>query len=326
MSKLSFILTILLSIPAFSSASKLSKLNIDSDKITISGISSGAFMAVQMGVAYSDTFSGVASIAGGIYSCAQGQAFIATEQCMKNPDSINVDLLVQHTKKLDKYRYIDSTENLKKQRIYIFSSVADSVVKSQAGEKLQEFYSHFTSLNQITLQKTPATEHGFPTLSRGAACDHKGLPWILNCGFDMAGTILKNLYGKLKDPASSVTSSLKQFSQTAFGGAFAGLESHGWIYIPTACQHGHKCKLHIALHGCQMSSSYIQDQFVSEAGYNEWAETNRIVVLYPQALKNNFSNPNGCWDWFGYTGLNYATQYGTQMSALRNMIERLQGK
>jgi hypothetical protein len=36
-------------------------------------------------------------------------------------------------------------------------------------------------------------------------------------------------------------------------------------------------------------------------------------------------NPNGCWDWWGYTGDTYATQAGPQMAAVKAMIEDLLG-
>src|SRR5262245_6211542 len=39
--------------------------------LTISGISSGGFMAAQMATIYSDQFSGVGTVAGGFYFCAQ---------------------------------------------------------------------------------------------------------------------------------------------------------------------------------------------------------------------------------------------------------------
>lgn len=41
--------------------------------------------------------------------------------------------------------------------------------------------------------------------------------------------------------------------------------------------------------------------FVENAGYNEWADANNIVVLYPQARTANlgFANPQGCWDFWG---------------------------
>ncbi|HEX7635306.1 MAG TPA: fibronectin type III domain-containing protein [Noviherbaspirillum sp.] len=49
--------------------------------------------------------------------------------------------------------------------------------------------------------------------------------------------------------------------------------------------------------------------FVDNAGYNRWADTNNIVVLYPQTTNGN-GNPNGCWDWWGYDDPNYAKKNG----------------
>ncbi len=44
--------------------------NIERDEISVSGLSSGAFFAVQFHVAYSSTIMGVAAVAGGIlYLC-----------------------------------------------------------------------------------------------------------------------------------------------------------------------------------------------------------------------------------------------------------------
>src|SRR5947209_17997558 len=63
---------------------------------SISGISSGAFMAVQFGTSWSAVIKGVGVIAGGPYYCAQGTAtdgllgnlrpdLTATGPCMKGP-------------------------------------------------------------------------------------------------------------------------------------------------------------------------------------------------------------------------------------------------
>jgi poly(3-hydroxybutyrate) depolymerase len=69
----------------------------------------------------------------------------------------------------------------------------------------------------------------------------------------------------------------------------------------------------------------IKDQFAREAGYNRWADTNRIIVLYPQAIARSWPtyNPNGCWDWWGYTGPQYHTKDGAQIRAVKAMLERL---
>jgi hypothetical protein len=34
-------------------------------------------------------------------------------------------------------------------------------------------------------------------------------------------------------------------------------------------------------------------------------------------------NPNGCWDWWGYSGENYATKQGPQMAAVKQLIDAL---
>jgi hypothetical protein len=39
--------------------------------------------------------------------------------------------------------------------------------------------------------------------------------------------------------------------------------------------------------------------YAVHAGYLEVAELNDIIVLFPQAIKQAISNPQGCWDWWG---------------------------
>jgi hypothetical protein len=46
---------------------------VDPERVAVSGISSGAYMAVQLHVAFSSLFKGVGVVAGGPYYCAQDQ-------------------------------------------------------------------------------------------------------------------------------------------------------------------------------------------------------------------------------------------------------------
>jgi len=49
-------------------------------------------------------------------------------------------------------------------------------------------------------------------------------------------------------------------------------------------------------------------------------------VLYPQAAASYspfLFNPRGCWDWWGYSGAEYATREGAQIRAVKAMLERL---
>ena len=92
--------------------------------------------------------------------------------------------------------------------------------------------------------------------------------------------------------------------------------------MPTQC--GTKtCRLHVAFHGCNQTVEQIQDDFFHDAGYNRWAATNDVVVLYPQTKLSPPFNPKGCWDFWGYSGLDYAVKQGTQMRAVKAMADRL---
>jgi poly(3-hydroxybutyrate) depolymerase len=56
------------------SAAALGAYNVDPNSVSVSGISAGGFMSVQLGVAYSDLFTtGFGVFAGGPYDCARDQ-------------------------------------------------------------------------------------------------------------------------------------------------------------------------------------------------------------------------------------------------------------
>lgn len=113
-----------------------------------------------------------------------------------------------------------------------------------------------------------------------------------------------------------------------------GLAERGYVYVPKGCSEHHGCRLHVVFHGCLQNADAVGDAFYRHAGYNEWAEANDIVVVYPQAapvirrligIPLKWPNPQGCWDWWGFTGENFATKSGPQISAVDAMIDRLAG-
>lgn len=83
----------------------------------------------------------------------------------------------------------------------------------------------------------------------------------------------------------------------------------------------------MSLHGCLQTQGDIQNQFATKIGMNEWAESNNIIVLYPYVKKSYSlpSNPNGCWDWWGYTDKFYGVQKGVQMQFVRSLIKAVAG-
>ena len=116
------------------------------------------------------------------------------------------------------------------------------------------------------------------------------------------------------------------FDQSAFTRDLAdhGLDAAGMVYVPTACRDTTGCRVHVVFHGCeqQRSKPEIGDTFVKDSGFAEWADNNRLVVLFPQVVASTY-NSYGCWDWWGYTGDSYLTRDAPQIAAVKRMLDQL---
>ena len=62
------------------------------------------------------------------------------------------------------------------------------------------------------------------------------------------------------------------------------------------------------MHGCLQERGKVGILYANNAGYNQVADINNIIVVYPQAKSSTFTNPNGCWDWWGYADYNYCNE------------------
>ncbi|XP_056425513.1 uncharacterized protein LOC130367135 [Hyla sarda] len=103
------------------------------------------------------------------------------------------------------------------------------------------------------------------------------------------------------------------------------MDTAGYIYVPASCQSGAVCKLHIVFHGCLQAREKLGDKYARNTGYNQVADLNNFIILYPQA-KSNMSNPNGCWDWWGFSSYAYANKNGYQMTGVERMMLRTLGQ
>ncbi|MEO8103107.1 MAG: PHB depolymerase family esterase, partial [Betaproteobacteria bacterium] len=202
--------------------------------------------------------------------------------------------------------------------VYLFSAANDSVVKEATTTSLQTYYQNFLPAANIVHKKDIPSEHSFVTDNYGAACLTMVTPFINNCGFDLAGALLQHLYGALNARSSDATGSLIEFDQSAFVTGH-GMGTAGWVYVPKSCAAG-PCRVHVALHGCKQNTTDVGQEFVRNAGYNRWADSNNIVVFYPQTGKGA---TNSCWDWWGYDDANYAKKSAPQMTAIVTMLEHL---
>jgi poly(3-hydroxybutyrate) depolymerase len=309
---------------AASAAVNLPQLNIDKSQTTLSGLSAGGFMAVQLHVAYSATFKkGAGVVAGGPLYCAENSVVNATGRCMASPAGIPTSTLVSTTNSWASQGLIDPVVNLQTSRVYMFSGSLDSVVKPGVMDALKTYYNSFVPAANVVYKKDIAAEHAMITDDYGSGCSVKGAPYISDCNFDLAGTLLQHLYGTLnaRSSATSPVGNFVEFNQGQFI-TNHGMATTGWAYIPQACQAGSSatCRLHVVLHGCKQNVNDVQQQYVRNTGYNRWADTNNIVMLYPQT---SVAATNSCWDWWGYDSANYAKKSGPQMAAIKAMVDQV---
>jgi poly(3-hydroxybutyrate) depolymerase len=319
-------------------AERLPALATELAGTSVSGISSGGFMAVQFHVAHSGIVRGAGVIAGGPYYCAEGSVTRAMFNCMR-PGSFTplpaTDVLKAFATSFAAANRIDPTANLAGARVWLFTGSKDTTVMPDVVAAARRFYLAFAPPANVVLVDTVPAGHAMITFDAGKACDVTQAPFINDCDFDAAGELLAHIYGPLAAASAKAGGRVVAFDQREFAGgdAFAvSLADTGFAYVPQACEAG-GCRVHVAFHGCKQAHEAIGDRFVRESGYSRWADANRLVILFPQTIARSgwagwwggsfVFNPNGCWDWWGYTGPGYATKAGPQIRAVRAMIGRL---
>jgi hypothetical protein len=316
----------------FAKPAPLPQLGCDPALVSISGLSSGGYAAVQMFVGYSSLYMGLGVVAGGPYYCAQDTLAIALSTCMKDPELILLSELETITRTTALSGFIDGVDHMKTSRVFILHGSQDIVVKQGVGIKLESFFKSFiTTKDAVASEFSVASGHGIPTLDYGAPCNTSNSPYLLNCNFDGAGSIIGHVYdGRLEVKRSDVfdNSSFISFDQTTFfhspvTAKLAGFDDTGFVYIPSRCsKRDSGCSVHVVLHGCRQGFALMGATFMQYSGYAQWAEGSGIVLLFPQAIVTDL-NPDGCWDWWGFTGTNYAAQLGLQSRAVFDMVSKL---
>jgi poly(3-hydroxybutyrate) depolymerase len=315
-------------------------LAASSDDVTVSGVSSGAYMAVQFQVAYSGIVRGAGVVAGGPYYCAQGSLRRALGNCMapsgeRPPPTVGETL--NAVRQLAEAGRIDPAANLRDDRVWLLAGGNDRTVLPAVMDALDAFYRAVLPPAAISYVRVPEAGHAMLSVADPQAnpCPTTDPPFINRCqDFDAAGRLLAHLLGPLQPPTDQPDGEVIAFDQRPFvsGRAVdASLADEGYAFVPANCRNG-GCRIHVAFHGCQQNAGDLGRRFVDGAGYNRWAAGNRIVVLYPQTVRRYgiafgswrwLFNPKGCWDWWGYSGADYHTRNGSQMRAVRAMIGAL---
>ncbi|MGY3436653.1 MULTISPECIES: extracellular catalytic domain type 2 short-chain-length polyhydroxyalkanoate depolymerase [unclassified Marinovum] len=313
-------------------AEPLPALTLEPGATSVSGLSSGAFMAVQLQVAFSAGISGAGIVAGGPFDCADRSLWRALNVCMA-PIFVNASPRRSFSAMEARAAEgsIDPLAGVADDRLYLFHGKADDTVARATMDALAETYDMLgVAAENLTYVTSVEAGHAFITEQGSLTCADTAPDFLNDCDIDQAGDILTQIYGPLSPSKPVRDAGFLVFDQAQYTDGAKGMGAVGFAYIPEVCAAGESCRLHIAIHGCKQGQQYIGETYARTTGFNAWAEANRIVVLYPQAVRiptpwyNWFGgNPNGCWDWWGYSGSNYLTQTAPQPAAIARMAAAL---
>lgn len=300
-------------------------LNLQNN-ITVSGVSSGGYMANQFHVAHSDKVTGVGIISAGPYFCSQGNLVTAMGQCLADGTGlVNQDLTLALTRNSED-QFIAPLSNLNNDKIWLFHGELDTRVGLKVNDALYAQYQDFTEKNNIKYVTDKAFNHHLPTLSYGLDCAETAPPFMGNCNYDAAGELLSwivDTQGKsdAKPVPKGALYTLPQATEIA--DKATGMAEKAWLYIPDTCANGNVCQLHISFHGCQQNTASIGTDYVRNGGFNPWADKLNLVILYPQIASGNAVNPLACWDWWGYSDSHFHTRSGLQIRAVKQLADSL---
>jgi poly(3-hydroxybutyrate) depolymerase len=324
----------------------LANIKIDSRRVAVAGISSGAFMSTQLQLAYPEIFPRASILAGGPYDCAlvtKGMIICLYPKTLSDED---INAAVDRAMKKSYYRLLGDFKQLAHGNVYVLYGTEDKVVGTQiAGsvtqfyEKLQHRLGNELSGMQIAEDGTRKFGHTFPTYLAPAHlpvqfppgyddCIQSISPYLGHCQFDAAKNILEHLYPEITTGPEPVNASgailqLPSASYGATNAAFAGKTLY--VYKPKTCFDGKPCGMLVVLHGCNQNDSAIGQTFVRDVGFNRWAGDYHLIVVYPQT-RTAPENFGGCWDWWGYTGNHFDTRGAPQILWLARLSRKLTGQ
>src|SRR3954451_21198611 len=255
---------LLLGCAAGNTAEPLPALGVDARLTSVSGISSGAYMAGQFHLAFSSTVVGAGVVAGGPWGCASSgsddslllggfdNATRALTECMHvtaaAPDGIE---LAKASAAFAREHRVDPLSGLEHDRVYLFHGESDSVVARPVVTAAEAFYRAAgvgaEDLHAVYLLPHGKAGHALVVNHGGSACSANASPFIDDCNYDQAGEILRWIYPDLVGRPGPAHGHRLVFDQTeSLAGAVGwGLAREGVVYIPADCEARPGCRVHI---------------------------------------------------------------------------------
>ena len=263
-------------------------------RFTVSGHSSGGMMASNHFFAYSGRIAGLGQVESGSY--ADGRVV------GNNFTFANVSAMVSYAKASAAAGRIAPLDGVARAPIWVMEGGNDTVAR-QIPAGSYAFYRRLTAQQSNVVFKVVAgAEHGFATdrTPSCASCQPCGTlgAMVQECGFDMAQAMLTHLLGPLSPRVSPIASHLMTVNQSSFWPADAvteqdiGMDRTAFVYFPAECaaaasggQNKSTCRVHVVCISVATSPPgrpSTGTDIVTYGGFNDWGESNRIIMLYPQ--------------------------------------------
>ena len=288
------------------------------DQITVSGISSGAAMALQYAVAHSASVHGVAAIAGPSWACARGLVSQAINACMCGRETVPSALPL--AQELARKGAIDATVNGRPKALsrgFIFHSPLDATVVASTGEASAAFLASFIGTPPTVDRGNAAdgsSRAGHGILSPGGKDRCEASPqdrsYVRHCGQDdNARDLFQALFPTVaQDPARRLTqvsaSDLQPFDQRPFIQAVTRSGDHiapdtlafffypvrserrqrldmaatGYVHVPPSCR---QAGSRCGLHIAFHGCKQQVREFALTTGYVPWADQHHQIILFP---------------------------------------------
>lgn len=302
-------------------------LKINLTQSSVSGLSSGGYMATQFHLSHSEIIVGAGIVSAGAYYCAKNSIMTALNACVNKVSDTPNDPF-SYFNQAQKEGLVAPASSFTDDKVWLLHGSLDKRIVRPVADALHTQYAKWINQENLNYETDKDFAHVFPTMQNGEDCKVSRPPFIGKCNFDAAGEILNFIYPNLK-PALSSEDTYKQGKLVKFKQAElsniknTGMNEFGFAFIPNTCISGENCSLHVSFHGCNQSIDNVGNSFAKLAGFNEWAVNNNMIVIYPQTKKSNMMpmNPQACWDWWGYTDANYATKQGKQIQAVFEMMQ-----
>lgn len=329
----------------------LPRLELPASEMTVSGISSGGAMAMQLHVAHSSRIVGAGIFAGPAYGCALADGFAnsyfrnagrANDRCISEEEAaLPVAELVARIRRLAASGRIDPVASLRHAKVWLFCGTNDRRVPIPAVRAVEDVYRAFVSQPQdVVLRTDVPAGHGWPTKATDSdpndgvdECAITAPPYFNACGVPATREMLQFVLGRAAR-GTVEPGRLVKFDQRPFRAgreSLRGLGDAGYVCLPTRINRD--TRIHVSFHGCCQSIDEIGNLFPIASDFLALANAFNLVVLFPQAAATIF-NPKGCWDWWGYTEpwrfgsdewFRFPTGCGVQIAAIMRMVEALTG-